>query len=393
MSVAAPPRSAFEIDDGVIERARRRQRRRRRAAAAGALLVALGATLALALAQGQGGNAPATALQREPPLKLTFVRGKPYVNGYPLVLSVLPYLQAGQVGLCERLEFAEDCGPYATTGTPLVGHEGVNPVERVGRRGEILVLLAAPAVSAVRVSRLGTIHPLALPGLPAGDRAVIVYRPPGAIGTVLPPDGTVKQLQGFEAVPHPVGVTLTPLGRDGRALPQISAESPARSFTLPVSYWQAPSAESARGRCALQAPAGASLRWGEAATRIAPDATAPAGTYLTCLDAWYASGRSSVEVAVLLDARAPGRARPLPLWDARPLAGHPGVFALPASYRRPFSARSLAISGARHVRLSREIVPETLLRREGDAWLLVRYDASLSQRLAFLDALRLSRSP
>jgi len=114
----------------------------------------------------------------------------------------------------------------------------------------------------------------------------------------------------------------------------------------------------------------------------------------------------------LLNAQSPG-STPAPLWGAIPVPGHPGIVEIPPVQRAvhlpPLSpaeaTRILAIDTktagrARAEQILREserrtfwevFVPPTVARRVGPAWVLVRYGDSLGQRIAFLEALHLTK--
>jgi hypothetical protein len=65
--------------------------------------------------------------------------------------------------------------------------------------------------------------------------------------------------------------------------------------------------------------------------------------------------------------------------------------------RRPTAGQLAALRSedpaalARAELAERPIEPATLARREGDAWLLVRYGRDLTERIAFLQALHVTR--
>jgi hypothetical protein len=378
-----------EIDDGVVEEARRRQRRRR---------VAISATLVTGLAAGGGlllgaGGGGATghagrAASSLPRLALTFVHGRPYVDGQPFVVRVTPSLHAGSVGMCVAAEGLGGCPTsYAGPGRPLYGDEGTHGEGKAGPQGEIDYILTRPGVAAVRVRNTGTFKPVHLPGLPDGDRAVVFYRAPGSIGQVMPPQGAREFEEGH---PHVVPITLTALDHHGRPIPQL----PGGHFQLPSSYWQQPAAPPGNASCALASNlSGVSVAWGEAAMKIAPDTAVTGTAFLTCIEVWYNHDGASLQAALLLNAQAPGR-RPAPLWNVTPLSGHPGVVRVHAIYRR------WEITGASRLRrehpraatiVESTLEPPALARREGDAWLLVRYGRSTAERLRFLDALHIAR--
>ena len=396
MPVTISPTPTVEIDDGVIEEARRRQRRRRLGLCA--VFTGVVAVLAGLLLGGGGGGSvghPGERLLRQRPLHLTFVDGRPYVNEQPFALSVFPCLQAGDVGLSVMKEGGGGCSSYGGPGIPLFGEEGSSPKVRVGREGEIDFTLTGPNVAAVRVQSIGTFRPIPLPGLPAGDRAVVFYRAPGSLGTVLPSGGTTALLQGEEHNPHPVGITLTPLDRFGRPIPTIPINSDKRRFQLADSYWQPPQPAPANASCTLATRlTGVSVEWGMVATEIAPDTAVRGTAFFTCMQVWYRRNGMSFQSALLLNAQAPGRP-PSPLWGARPLPGHPGIVQVNAVYGRRPTAQELAALRREHPRVvafaERPIEPATLARREGDAWLLLRYGHSLSEQIAFLQALHITR--
>jgi hypothetical protein len=165
---------------------------------------------------------------------------------------------------------------------------------------------------------------------------------------------------------------------------------------------------------------GVKTEWGQVTQQIAADRSVTVPAWLTCLHVWYSDGAASFETAILLNASSPGSA-PAPLWGAVPVPGHPGIVEIPPVERelhfripkpsRAQLARELArdtkIAGrARAEQLIRQVeraaskagetywdvlVPPTIARRVGPAWLLVRYGDSLAQRIAFLNALHVTR--
>lgn len=191
-------------------------------------------------------------------------------------------------------------------------------------------------------------------------------------------------------------------------------------FTLPNSYWQGTQAPPLKGLCAISSSlAGVRTAWGEAATKIVSDPNIVTPGWLTCLNTWFSLNGASYEAAVLLNARAPGRP-PARLWGAIPVPGHPGMVEIPPvqqeiHYRFPRPSRAQAarelardtkVGGrARAQQLMRQVeqlagreqtawdvfIPSTVARQVGPAWLLVRYGNSLAQRIAFLEALHLTK--
>jgi hypothetical protein len=410
----APPSPPVEIEGGVIEEARRRQRRRRAAGIAlGGGAVVIAAVSALLIGGGGSGNSGAPG---EPspgsPLKLTLVHGRAFIGGQPALMGVTPSLQAGNVGVCVRVASGEqDCdGPLPTTTYPVYGGgESFNAKEKVGPEGEIDALFTGPGVAAMRVAHLGTFKAEPAPGLPPGAKQVVFYRPPGSRGSVLPPGLSPQILQSHEWARHGPALTETLLNASGR--PISVGKSP--TFQLPNSYWQWPQAPPAQGRCAMRSSlAGVRTEWGLVATRIAADPSITTPGWLSCLDAWFSQGGGSYETAILLDAKSPG-STPAPLWGAIPVPGHPGIVEIPPVQRevhlRPLSsaeaARILAVDTRKGGRARAEQIlheserrtvwevftPSTVARRVGPAWLLVRYGNSLAQRIAFLEALHVTK--
>jgi hypothetical protein len=408
----ATPSPGPQIEGGVIEEARRRQRRRR---AAGIVLAAAAAAIAIvALLIGGGGGGSAGA-PGEPapggPQKLTLVHGRALVGGQPALMGVTPSLQAGNVGVCVTVVGSGGCnGPLPSAADPVYGGEGgFSPEEKVGPAGQIDALFTGPGVTAVRVAHLGTFDAQSAPGLPPGAKQIVFYRPPGSRGTVLPPGRSPQILEGFEHARRGPALTETLLGASGRVIPV--SDSP--TFTLPNSYWQGTQAPPAAGRCAMSSSfPGARTAWGQVATAIAPDRAIAVPGWLTCLHVWFSAGATSYETALLLNAKSPGSA-PAPLWGAVPLPGHPGIVEIPpvrrevhlpplrsAEARRILAVDTRRGGRARAEQILREserrtfwsvLVPPTVARRVGPAWLLVRDGGSLAARIDFLQALHVTR--
>jgi hypothetical protein len=410
--VEAPPVEA--ADAGVIEEARRRQHSRRRTGGVLASAALAIAGLALLVGGANNGNSPTSGarLSARRPLKLTFVHGNAFINGQPALAGISPSLQAGNVGVCISIVGEGSCnGPPPTTTNPIYGGiGGFSPKEKVGPQGEIDTLFTGPIVAAVRVAHLGTFKALHVPGLPPGAKEIIFYRPPGARGSVLPPGLSPQVLQRFEHARQGPALTETLLDASGREIP---VSSDPQTFTLPNSYWQGTQAPPANGRCAVSSSfPGATVAWGQVTQQIAayPNITAPA--WLTCLHVWFSAGASRYETAILLNAKSPG-STPAPLWGAIPVPGHPGIVEIPPVEREfhlpPLSAaqarRILTIDTKTRGRAQAEqilheserrtvwdvLVPATVARRVGPAWLLVREGPSLAQRIAFLQSLHVTR--
>ncbi|MGD0455186.1 MAG: hypothetical protein ABSB69_16485 [Solirubrobacteraceae bacterium] len=421
MALITEPRAADGPDAGVIEEARRRQRRRR---AAGIAFVALAAIVAAALwiggGSGGGSSASGERVPTERPLKLALVRGRAFIGGQPAPIGMEPSLQAGNVGVCITIAGqGGGCnGPPPTATDPIYGGgNGVDIEEKVGPRGEIDALFTGPGVAAVRVAHLGTFTAHHVAGFSAATKEVVFYRPPGARGSVLPPDVGSGALGSFEKARGTPALTETLLDASGRAIPIGGSQT----FTLPNSYWQGAEAPPARGRCAMSSSLpGVKTQWGQVTQQIAADPSITVPAWLTCLHVWYSAGAAAYETAILLNASSPGSA-PAPLWGAIPVPGHPGIVEIPPVQReihfripKPSSAqvarelaRDTRMSGrTRAEALMRQVeraasktgeafwdvlVPPTVARRVGPAWLLVRYGDSLAQRIAFLNALHVTR--
>lgn len=163
---------------------------------------------------------------------------------------------------------------------------------------------------------------------------------------------------------------------------------------------------------------GARTAWGMVATKITADPNIATPGWLSCLDTWFSAPGTSYEAAILLNASSPGRS-PAMLWGAIPLPGHPGMVEIPPvqqeiHFRIPKRspaqvARELARDTKRVGRTRAEedvrpaeqlsgkatfwevFIPPTVARRVGPAWVLVRYGPSLAQRIAFLQALHVTK--
>jgi hypothetical protein len=408
----AAPSPAVEIRDGVIEEARRRQRRRRSAGIVFGAAALLSAISALLIGGGGSGNAGAQGKPSpDRPPKLTLVHGRAFVGGQPALMGVTPSLAAGNVGVCVMVVSQGSCnGPLPSAADPVYGGEGVfSPEGKVGPAGQIDALFTGPGVAAVRVAHLGTFKAEPAPGLPPGAKQIVFYRPPGSRGSVLPPGRSLQILQGFERARRGPALTETLLDASGHPIPVGESQT----FQLPNSYWQWPQAPPARGRCAMSSSlTGVRNAWGMVATKIAADPDIATPGWLSCLDAWFSVGGTSYETAILLNASSPGNT-PAPLWGAIPVPGHPGIVEIPPVQRAfhlpPLSPaearRMLAVDTRRGGRARAEqvlhesehrtfwsvLVPPTVARRVGPAWLLVRYGPSLAQRISFLQALHVTK--
>ena len=224
-------------------------------------------------------------------------------------------------------------------------------------------------------------------------------------------------MQGFARARHEPALTETLLDASGHA---IALGKPPPTFVLPNSFWRGTQTPPARGRCAMSSSlSGVRAQWAQVATELAPDRDVAGPGWLTCLHAWLSLHGANYETAILLNAGSPGR-RPAPLWGAIPVPGHPGVvqirpiqqeihFRLPkrtgAQVARELARDTKAVGWARaeeDVRPAQQLsgkeqtyrdvlVPPTVARLVGPAWVLVRDGAGLAQRLAFLEALHVTK--
>jgi hypothetical protein len=392
VTVPPPPPAVdpgIEIDNGVIEEARRRQRRRRTtglAAGAGAIVITMSALLI-----GGGGNGGSnTTGEPSPdgPSKLALSHGRALIDGQPALMGVTLSLQGGNVGVCVKVANAGGCnGPLPSTAYPVYGGGGdFSPEEKVGPEGEIDAIFTAPSVAAMRVAHLGTFKAEAAPGLPPGARQIVFYRPPGSRGTVLPPGANPQIIQSFERGRQGPALTETLLDASGRAIPVAQRPS---TFTLPNSYWQGKQAPPAQGRCAMSSSLpGVRTAWGQVATKIAPDRDLTEPGWLVCLHTWFYLQGGSYETAILLNAKSPG-ATPAMLWGAIPLQGHPGMVKIPAVQREiRFRLPTLPDKVQSFWQV---LTPQTVARRVGPAWVLVREGRSLAARISFLEGLHVTK--
>ena len=344
------PFPKVEIEDGVIEEARRRQRRRRMAGialGAGAVAIALSALL---IGGGSGNSGAARRIFASRSVEggaraRARIRRRP--TGADGSHTIVAGRQRRSVRKGHRRGFdSEDCnGPFPTAADPIYGGgEGFSPEEKVGPAGEIDAIFTGPGVAAMRVAHLGTFKAEPATGLPPGAKQIVFYRPPGSRGTVLAPGLSPQVLRaGFKHVHYGPALTETLLDASGHPIPV--GKSPV--FTLPNSYWQGTQAPPPKGRCAISSSlAGVRTAWGEVATKIVADPNITTPGWFTCLNTWFSLNGVSYEAAVLLNARSPGRP-PAMLWGAIPVPGHPGMVEIPPvqqeiHYRFPRPSRAQA---------------------------------------------------
>ena len=425
-----PPPDVLDVDAGVIEEARRRQWRYRGFAAAVILAVAgIAAILVASLGGGGVSIADSNPVIPGPQSSLTFKDGLAYENGQPIQVGIEPSLRAGQVALDVReADNGSGGGSYPSTEDPLFGPDFPDVVSgnRVGSFGAIDVLLTGPTVASIHVKSIGTIDPVRLVGLPPEEHAFVFFRPAGSLGTVLPPDfkgDVLTETERRSILP----VTLYDAA--GHVVPVRSKPGYAGvPFHVPTADWQTPATAAPRGRCAVRSTLrGGGAQSGQAATVIRSDPAVSGPAFLSCLHASYRWHGSSFEVGLLVNAQSPGSA-PAPLWNATSTPGHAGVvevkpvrevttiriqrvpsqlspafiayltekFGKAGAAQREKGYERAAREQNRHVGQLRTIRTTTLAfaavaRKVGPAWLVVRGGASLSQRIRFLDSLRITR--
>jgi hypothetical protein len=254
------------------------------------------------------------------------------------------------------------CGDAATRGRPIVAAMSAGEAGR-----HVALYLTAPEVAAVRVSPALTVLTSASPQLPDGYRFAVVLEPKGRSGPV-----------GVSG-PRPVAA----LDRRGRVIPagRVPGEGETAIGQAAV-YWQARHRRSvvgARTPAAKPPPAAceidtrrlrsATLYYGSVVVRVHGAPQLAGRPYLSCAYTQLYLRGYTVQAAVLLDARHPGR---LP-------AGLPDSVALrsqPETANEPPRSGQQAITG----------------RRIGDAWLVVesldhRGSSTLAERLAVLERL------
>jgi hypothetical protein len=296
-----------EIEQGVIEEARRRQRTRRlRLGGAATALAAAAGIVALTAAGGAKPSEPPLHLPPEPAPLSAQARAN---HRQALAVQLSPDIHGGQAGWCMYVIEPSGgggggCPPLPTRNHPVIaGGTGWS----VGEPDATTVDVVAPRVAYMLVNGSYRVTPRALPGLPFGMRAVVVhtpYRPTQRARMEIP------KLIPFDAAGHRI------------------IESADYGSGLPVRIWNPPSPP-AGGACGLKAAPlpGLKTEWGQVATAIRPYAGAIVGRgFLSCIDTeYYVPGRG-MRAAVLLDAANPGRTPPAPIPGLSPIPQAPGLF-------------------------------------------------------------------
>jgi hypothetical protein len=250
------------------------------------------------------------------------------------------------------------CGNAATRGRPIIA-----AMTTVGSGRHVALYLTAPDVAAVRVSRTVTVLTSANSQLPNGYRFAVVVEAKGSSGPV---SGSGPW-------------RVSALSRSGRP---ITSGGIRPSEGEAAVYWQRQRGRSALGQPAVRATpppaaceidprglAGAKLYYGSVVVGVHAEPQLEGEPYLSCAYTQLYYRGYTVQAAVLLDARRPGRL-PARLPDSVTVRSQPDTLDEPErSTQQPITGR-----------------------RIGDAWLVVESmsrqgSSTLGERLAVLDKL------
>jgi hypothetical protein len=249
-------------------------------------------------------------------------------------VNVRPNVQGGSVGWCiTDITFfsgggggggGSGCSPAPNAARPVVALGGSDLVQGTRTSTTLTattVFITTAAVAAVRISPSLTVLTRTDRQLPSGYRLAIALEHRVTHGR-----RPQSLLEAFGQGDHAVG-----LDRDGRRIGPEAGSPLSGRVHAPSQWWSAngyglrsPSA----GRCEVSLP-GATPRFGSVLRALRTFPHDVAGTFLSCGYAYESYRGTSIIVALLLDARRPGR-DPHLLPDALPLAGHPGVYVQPA---------------------------------------------------------------
>jgi hypothetical protein len=350
-----------------------------------AVLVAL-VPLAIAGSAAAYGDAGSTVASqpltgRVPGVAVRHQRGAFSASGYDYRIVVEPSLAAGTPGWVSALTYSlrgssggggGGGGGYPTKAWPFFADDGGVTSYLPGRppRGDVVdYVLTGPEVAAVRVGEL-TIPTFSDSRLPVGDRAAVFFRRAAA-----PPAVVIPGLSGPRGA-----VLVVPLDAAGHVI----SVRPLYPSTTPSRYWQAPTAVTPTiheppyngpthplpGACELgqHGLPGLVPEFGHVVRHIRAVTGSEGEVFVSCVDTEYYLRGWPLDVAVLVDAAAPGQVLgPIP--GASPVVGHPGVVNLAAG---PF--------------------PGSLTAEQiGEAWLVVQGGASLAQQLRVLRALDVAK--
>ncbi len=290
-------------------------------------------------------------------------------------ITVWPVLQGGVSGVCAMIVFEGPhgvgyggCGaPYPTTSMPYLAPGGrtAYPNGIITKGGALEYFLTGPRVAAVRIGTHLVVTPRREPGLPAGDRAVVLYLPAGSPEIDPPwfPAGQLGLPRGAKTL------SVVAVGRNGAPIP---VNRGAQQFRLPARYWERPQ-QAPRGACALAAPSSYRAYRGTTAVRLEPETDVEGAALTSCLSVDYKVAGATLTAAVLVNAESPTSAPPA-LFGASPVAGQPGL-----------------VNREEDTGLHSSTLIAFTARRDGDAWIVVEGGRGLAQRIEAVRALRIAR--
>jgi hypothetical protein len=342
-----PPASSFDLEQGVIEEARRRRRARHKRIGLSGIVVLAGLGVGTwMLSSATGASHGRLALPADPPRVASHASTPP--STFNLRLS--PSLDGGTAGWCVAVDEIASrgiagggCGALPVSTEPFVT---AMSGESLKTRTETITVLTTPAVAAILVNgrrRVATVVP---PGVPYGLRAA----------QLVLPLKVKRSKTGRLGVSMPREPRLTALTASGRPL----STPGERGEPLRLSP---------HGPCALNAAGlpGLQPKWSHVAAAIE---SAPIGlvgrAFFSCIDTEYFLGPSALDAAVLLDAAHPGS---LP-------AAIPGLTSVPGTPRY--------VNGQGYFNGPGDFKGELTATRIGDAWLVVAGGSGLKQRIEVL---------
>jgi hypothetical protein len=322
-----PAANPSDLDQGVIEEARRRQRRRRiRIALASVITAAFIGVIAWTLSgrASHAGPAHAGRVNRAQTVNASDRRAQAFN------IRLVPMLIVGRAGWCMVIEEngvtgGSACGGVPTPSRPFLQIYGWG---RGGSHYETAAPVVDPQVTAILVDGKRRVAAVPLPGLPYGLRGARIVTSTGS--------------------------TLLALDEHAHQIPQHWINTPLQAT---VHSWRSPSWPP-QGSCRLRADGlpGLSVRGGEVASAIRPFPGGIVGhAFLPCVVTEYYMQHAPLRATVVLDAAHP-RARATALPDFKAVRGAPGFF----------SEGSLTA------------------RRYGNAWLIVGQGSGLAQRMRLL---------
>ena len=347
-SLNASERSQSQVEDGVIQEARRRYRIRRIRTVLVGMLLLVGVGLLLAHVASSGTSK--TLPERGSALPAVTEDGS-------LQASLSPNLEPGRPGWCvsaavHRAALGFGCAFLLTRSHPFLGEGWVWAPG--GRYATSLVLTPARVRSILFNGH--RVLTRKVPGVPFGLRVAVLERP---VFVHSVPGSTRVTTVFVHSVPRSTRVS--------RPAPTLSTLGLARVLTvggrrviegaetreaMPVRYWQQPEA-APRGLCELHASALSGLldKWGGIVTAIRSTPGQIAGDgFLPCLDTGYTLNGHAIQAAVLLDASQPAYKLPGPIPGLLPIPQDPGFYNTAPSlgYVNPMTAK-----------------------RQGNAWIVV----------------------